>query len=149
MDRVIAEMRRPFRFAIVAIGLALLMAACAGAETPSSIDPTSSPSAPAGHDADGLLALADGSAGGPGITIDQAIAQAGSEPLLVNGALFIGPDGTVRLCSAIAESFPPQCGGTRLLVTGLDPASIPDLQAANGVRWAEQLQLFGTVTPGG
>ena len=97
-------------------------------------------------DADGTLQITEGSAGGPGITIDQAIGQGGAEPLLVNGALFIGPDGTVRLCSAIAESYPPQCGGARLEVIGLDIGSLPNLQEANGVRWADQVQLFGTVT---
>lgn len=103
------------------------------------------PAAPG--DADGMLEITEGSAGGPGITIDQAIGQGGPEPLLVNGALFIGPDGSARLCSAIAESFPPQCGGTRLEVIGLDIGSLPNLQEANGLRWADQVQLFGTVTP--
>jgi hypothetical protein len=142
-------MRRQPAFVILAVQLALFLAACAGPETPSSAEPTASPSAAGGQDADGTLRLADGSAGGPGITIEEAIAQAGSEPLLVNGALFIDAAGSARLCSAIAESFPPQCGGTRLLVSGLDPAAIPDLQEANGVRWAEQVQLFGTVTAPG
>lgn len=102
------------------------------------------PAAPG--DADGTLQITEGSAGGPGITIDQAIGQAGAEPLLVNGALFIGPDGSARLCSAVAESFPPQCGGTRLEVIGLDIGSLPNLQEANGLRWADQVQLLGTVT---
>jgi len=65
--------------------------------------------------------------------------------VLVTGALFVDADGSVRLCDAIAESFPPQCGGSRLLVRGLDPATVPDLQEANGVRWAEQVQLLGTI----
>ena len=94
-----------------------------------------------------MIELVEGSAGGPGIGIVEAIDAAGADPLLVNGALFVDRDGTVLLCSVIAESFPPQCGGTRLRVEELDVASLPDLQEANGVRWVEALQLFGIVTP--
>jgi hypothetical protein len=87
---------------------------------------------------------------GPGISVEEAIARAGDgQGLLVNGALFIDPDGTARLCSAIAESFPPQCGGARLPVEGLDPAQVPDLQEENGQRWAESVQLFGVLEAGG
>lgn len=77
----------------------------------------------------------------------EALAHVGGEPVLVNGALFIDPDGALRLCEAIAESFPPQCGGARLEVEGLDPAG-QLLEEANGVRWAEAVQLFGRVVEG-
>ena len=103
-----------------------------------------SPGVGARGDVDGILTIAQGTASGPGISIDEAIGNAGAEPLLVNGALFIDPDGAVLLCNAIAESFPPQCGGTRLEIRGLDLASVPDLEEANGARWAEQVQLLGT-----
>lgn len=127
-----------------ALLVAFLLAACAGTAGDSD-DPTSEP--PPKGNADGILQIEPGTASGPGISIDEALGQAGTltGPLLVNGALFIAPDGTVLLCSAIAESFPPQCGGSRLLVRGLDPATVPDLQEANGVRWAEQVQLLGTI----
>ena len=125
-----------------ALLLAFVLAACAGTVGDSD-DPTSEP--PPKGNADGILQIEPGTASGPGISIDEALGQAGIGPLLINGALFVDPDGTVLLCSAIAESFPPQCGGSRLLVRGLDPASVPDLQEANGVRWAEQVQLLGTV----
>lgn len=95
------------------------------------------------------ITVVQGQADGPGISVDEAIARAGTEAVLVNGALFIDPDGVVRLCSAIAESFPPQCGGARLLVEGLDPAAVPDLQEANDVRWAERAQIYGAVSSGG
>ncbi len=128
---------------ISAILLALLLAACGGAADVSDA-PVSQPPIKGG-DADGILQIAQGIADGPGISIEEAIGQAGTGPLLINGSLFVDPDGTVLLCSAIAESFPPQCGGTRLSVRGLDLESMPDLQEANGVRWAEQVQLLGTV----
>jgi hypothetical protein len=139
------------RWPIASAVLAVILVGCAtavGSPEASARAPLRSDSeAPAvPGDADGTMEIIGGSAGGPGITIDEAIAQGGGEALLVNGALLIDPAGTVRLCSLMAESFPPQCGGTRLQVMGLDIGSLPNLQEANGVRWADQIQLFGTVT---
>jgi hypothetical protein len=128
------------------IGLAfvlVLLTACASTGDA----PSTNGSTGTGADADGILNIAAGStAVGPGISIEEAIGNGGGQPLLVNGALFVDPEGVVLLCDAIAESFPPQCGGLRLEVRGLDLASLPDLEEANGVRWAEQVQLLGTVT---
>ena len=67
----------------------------------------------------------------------------------MNGSLFVDAEGTVLLCSAIAESFPPQCGGSRLVVDGLDLDVLADVQEANGVRWVDQLQLLGLVSVSG
>ena len=63
----------------------------------------------------------------------------------MTGALFVDADGTVRLCDAIAESFPPQCGGDRIVVEGLDLAAVGDLQTEGDVSWAENVTLFGSV----
>lgn len=87
-------------------------------------------------------------ADGPGISVADALGQAGGEGVLVNGTLFIDADGSARLCDAIAESFPPQCGGARLIVENLDPTMVPELQEQDGVRWAESVQLFGTIRAG-
>jgi hypothetical protein len=94
-----------------------------------------------------ILVTADGGPGdGPGLSVAEALTHGPTDDLVtVTGALFVDPDGTVRLCDAIAESFPPQCGGDRIVVTGLDLADIPDLQGENGVRWAESATLFGSV----
>jgi hypothetical protein len=94
------------------------------------------------------ITVASGHADGPGISVEDALERGGTEAVLVNGALFVDPDGTVRLCSAIAESFPPQCGGTSLRVIGLDPSAVPDLEEANGVRWVERMQVYGVVSAG-
>ena len=129
--------------------LLALLAACASSDDATTTDPGSTADDPgsACSDADGVLTIAEGIGDGPGISVEEAIGSTGDAPLLVNGALFVDPHGRVLLCGAIAESFPPQCGGTRLEVRGLDLASLPDLQEENGVRWAEQVQLLGTVTP--
>jgi len=94
-----------------------------------------------------LLVVADGGAGeGPGISVADAVAHGPTDDLVsVSGALFVDPDGIVRLCDAIAESFPPQCGGASIEVSGLDLSTVADIQEANGVRWAESIVLFGSV----
>jgi hypothetical protein len=135
------------RLASLTLLLAVL-GACASTGDAPSTDPGSTGTDPGGaaRDADGILNIAPGIEDGPGISIEEAIGNGGAQPLLVNGALFVDAEGRVLLCDAIAESFPPQCAGTRLEVRGLELASLPDLQEENGVRWAEQVQLLGTVT---
>ena len=97
---------------------------------------------PPGGDA-GATTLGDG----PGISIADALATTLSGPLLVNGALVI-VDGAVRLCSALAESFPPQCGGDSIPVVGLDITTL-DLQIEGNVSWTnDHVQLLGTVHDG-
>jgi hypothetical protein len=125
--------------------VALLLVACtAGPDAP--VDDDDPVPAPTGPSADAVLVIEEGAAvGGPGITVSEALQQIGGEPVLVNGSLFIDAEGEILLCDAIAESFPPQCGGRRLLVENLDPARVPDLQEANGVRWAEGVTLLGSV----
>ena len=127
----------------------VLLAGCTQSPAPS---PTTAPPSTDGRpDADGTLEIVEGTASGPGISIDEALQQASTVtgPLLVNGSLFVDPDGTVLLCSAMAESFPPQCGGSRLLVGGLDLDGLADAQEANGVRWVDQVQLLGLVSASG
>lgn len=72
---------------------ALLLAACA-TESPSS---TPSP--------------------GDAVPIVEAVAGDVQGPFLVSGYYLAGPDGQ-RLCEALAESFPPQCGGTSVILDG-------------------------------
>ena len=117
----------------------LLLAACAA----QGVDST--PTAPVG---DGFtLVIVDGEPGDePGISVAQALGHGPTDDIVaVTGALFIDADGTVRLCDAIAESFPPQCGGERIIVEGLDLANVTGLEEANGVRWAEGVTLLGSV----
>jgi hypothetical protein len=116
----------------------LLLAACAAEP------PAATPSAPT--DEGWTLVITDGEPGaGPGISVSEALTHGPTDDIvLVTGALFVNADGTVLLCDAIAESFPPQCGGDRIAVDGLDLATV-ELEEANGVRWAEGVVLLGSV----
>jgi predicted small secreted protein len=111
---------------------ATALAACGGDDTDDGAGATTTPGAPAG----------------PGISIDEALESDSAEPLLVNGNLLI-VDGQARLCSALAESFPPQCGGASLLVTGLDIAQVDGLMVEGDVMWTDRpTRLAGVVADG-
>jgi hypothetical protein len=102
------------------------------------------PTAPGPANQQGILDVQSAHGDGPGISIEAALAKPG-QLLLVNGALFIGSDGTAWLCSLEAESYPPQCGGSRLKVLHLERASLPALKSASGMRWLDSAQLLGTI----
>ena len=119
-------MRRPF------LVLILLLAACDTATPLPSADP--------------VLVIVDGAVEGPGMTVAEALGHQPTDDIVtVSGALFVDADGTVLLCDAIAESFPPQCGGERIRVEGLDVAAVPGLQTEGEVSWAEGVTLLGSV----
>lgn len=115
-----------------ALALVLLLVAC-GMTVPA---PSSEP----------VLVIVEGPVDGPGLTVAEALRHQPTDDIVtVSGALFVSPDGTVLLCDAIAESFPPQCGGERIRVTGLDLEAVPGLQTEGQVSWAEGITLLGSV----
>ena len=134
---------------LIAVILVIGLVACAagspsteGPDTPVGDNPGATPAEQPG--VDGTLTVSEEAVDGPAVEIRTALAS-GGEPVRVAGALFVDGSGTVLLCSALAESFPPQCGGERLRVVGLDPATVEGLQEAGAVRWAEGVELKGTV----
>ena len=80
---------------------------------------------------------------GPGISVADALDSESGEPLLVNGFLFVGKDGTVTLASAMAESLPPVPGGDQLFVEGLDIDGY-QLSERQGEMWTDgPVQVLG------
>jgi hypothetical protein len=78
------------------------------------------------------------------LSVAQAVAV-GEGDVLVEGPLWAKGD-DVRLCDAVAESYPPQCPSGYLEVRGLDLATVKDLKEASGVRWTEHiLRLQGVL----
>jgi hypothetical protein len=70
--------------------------------------------------------------------VQEALESDAEGPLLVSGALVARGD-DVRLCSALAESYPPQCGQPSLRVENVDFATIDGpISEAEGVTWTEQ-----------
>jgi hypothetical protein len=94
----------------------------------------------------------DGAAGamlaGSGIGVAEIPTAPAGEILAVRAFVVIAPDGSARLCDALAESDPPQCGGASIPVTGL-PDGFLDLRSSQGVRWTDApAQLLGRVRDG-
>ncbi|MBA2633407.1 MAG: hypothetical protein H0U86_10480 [Chloroflexi bacterium] len=104
-----------------------------------------------------ITVIGGGAVGGPGASIDDALANSGSEPMLVNGVLLMDLDGVIWLCESVDESAsPPECGEPRLRVADYpeggaewDPSSaeMTGLQEQDGVLWLEGNQVFGVVRP--
>jgi hypothetical protein len=104
---------------------------------------TPTPTATAGNGEGGAAGTIP-SAMGPGISVTEALAS-DQGPLLVNGYLVITAEGA-RLCEALAESFPPQCGGASLAVDEPDPSALDQLTTEGDVAWSEdQVQLLGMI----
>jgi hypothetical protein len=78
----------------------------------------------------------------PEVTVEEAL-ERGDGHYAISGALFV-ESGAVRLCGAIAESYPPQCGRPWLTVESLDLERIALQQAeGNDVRWSESVTIEG------
>jgi hypothetical protein len=132
------------RTVLLVTALALLLVACGGTDGDASL--SADPGANGGGTGEPVLVIADGEPTESGMSVADALGHQATDDLVtVTGALFVGADGTVELCDAIAESFPPQCGGDRIVVEGLDLDSVDDLQTEGDVAWAEGVTLFGSV----
>ena len=93
-----------------------------------------------------VLVIADGGGDEPGVTVGEALGHQATDDLVsVTGSLVVGADGTVMLCEALAESFPPQCGGERITVEGLDPSAVAGLETEGDISWSDSVTLFGSV----
>jgi hypothetical protein len=115
---------------------AAVLVGCGGEDRP-----TSDPTTPTPTQSTGLAA-------GPGVSIQEAIDSDLDGALLVNGNL-LAQGGEVRLCSALAESFPPQCGGASLVVEGLKLEEVDGLITEGEVSWTDRpIQLLGVVEDG-
>jgi hypothetical protein len=57
-------------------------------------------------------------------------------PAGVTGSLLANGD-DVKLCAALAESFPPQCGGESIRVVGLDLDTLDGLTTEGEVTWSD------------
>ena len=122
------------------IAVALLASACGGGGSSS---PTAPPPA-----ATGAAPSAGAPIAGGGLSVEEALASTLAGPLMVTGNLVAAHD-EVRLCSALLESYPPQCGGASLLVQGLDLTTVEGLQTVAGVSWTDgRVSLLGDVANG-
>ncbi|MCP4966996.1 MAG: hypothetical protein GY926_17410 [bacterium] len=58
-------------------------------------------------------------------------------------------DGVIRLCEALAESFPPQCGGASITITSSEQIDPDDLQNEGSLTWTDKgVTVFGEMVDG-
>ena len=70
------------------------------------------------------------------ITVQQLIERSADTPIATQGLLYVVND-VARLCGAILESYPPQCGEPSVELVGLDLAAVDGVTADEGVAWKE------------
>jgi len=126
------------------IGVAALMVialACANGAEPDEAPTPASPTA-------GGTTPTDSSP--PPVTeISQALEAAEGSEVTVSGHLIADSDGNTRLCSVLAESLPPQCGGDRINLLGFDASSVPNSktpQRPSEIQTAKWTDSYITVT---
>jgi hypothetical protein len=78
----------------------------------------------------------DSAAAADTLTVEQALARAEGE-VAVTGTIYAEGD-DVRLCDALAESYPPQCPGRFLRLEGFDLGSVQGLSRERDIVWGDQ-----------
>lgn len=117
-------------------GLAVFaLVSCGGSDSPED-GGSSTPSS--------VVATADGDTLTVGELLD-AEDQGRSGHNVVVVAMLVDDGSGMRMCEALAESFPPQCGGRSIEVMNPDVIEV-DFTEDQGVRWSEgPVSLFGWV----
>lgn len=137
--------RRPVLLALTLLAVVGLVAACGDDDDVATGDDAPAPTDDAG----------DGAAAGgtrpASISPREALGLAEGTPVVVLGNLFADGDGW-RICSELAESFPPQCPVDGALVVvnpdELPPAATAALTEEGEVRWTDQQVEIGGVRDG-
>lgn len=90
----------------------------------------------------------DTSTGAAPITVQQLLERSADTPIAVQGFLYA--DGTsVRLCDAVLESYPPQCGGAAVELSGLDVSTVDGTTTEGSITWREGAVLLVQYSPDG
>ncbi len=82
-------------------------------------------------------ASSSGMIAGEGLSVSEALQSDATGPLAVRG-FFLDDGSGPRLCEALAESFPPQCGGASVAIDGLTGDDLGPLQSAGNTTWSDQ-----------
>jgi hypothetical protein len=139
------DVERAMRLLLAAPALVLLFAGCSQSGG-DDVEPRAPPAPPAASRTP--PAPPPTSATGPGLTVSAALRDDVGGPLLVRGLLYES-EGEIRLCEALAESYPPQCGGAWLVVQGISLSDVEGVQTAGGVSWTDnEVKLRGEIEKG-
>jgi hypothetical protein len=81
-----------------------------------------------------VMTVSDAAAATGQVTVTGFVVQSGDE---------------ARLCEALAESFPPQCGGASIILSNLDQIDPDSLQNEGEVTWTDYaVTVFGEMADG-
>jgi hypothetical protein len=81
-----------------------------------------------------------------GLSVSEAIAYDESQPVAVHGHV-VRTSESAQLCEALAESYPPQCGGANLILVNPNATDDLTLLEDGDVQWSPDIVvLIGTVT---
>lgn len=124
---------------LLSVLAALVLGGCGGSDDSSSSDAT-------GTSASDSTPVSQGAPiPGGGLSVQEAIDSDLDGPLMVRGYL-IERDGELRLCEAILESSPPQCGDPSLRVEGPAPAASEERVSLLGDVEGETITVSATAT---
>jgi hypothetical protein len=140
-------MERPLSPALVPALLLLLLTACgADASDPAGVDgaggtdgAVASACLEGAEDCDDIPTGTGGPQSGAdgSVPVAEAVAAGIDGPFLMSG-FYLAAGDDARLCEALAESFPPQCGGASIR---LDPGDVPEgatTTTEGEVTWSEE-----------
>ncbi len=84
----------------------------------------------------------------PGVPIATAAGTPIDGGFVITG-FYVSDGNGVRLCEALAESYPPQCGGASIPFDNTAGADLGVLSVEQGVTWSEQpILVEGSVVDG-
>lgn len=85
---------------------------------------------------------------GGGLSVADALSSDVDGPIAVFGFVVQGADGA-RLCDALAESFPPQCGGAAIDLSDISTIDVDQLKSEQGVTWTDAaVTVIGEIVGG-
>jgi len=83
-----------------------------------------------------------------GLTVSEALTTDATGTIAVQGFLVADASGA-RLCEALAESYPPQCGGASIPVVNYEEVLSVPFGSAEGVTWTDvSVSLLGEIIDG-
>jgi len=110
-------------------------------DTPTDLEPQDLPSGGSAVANDGLVV-------GGGLTVTEALETDAEGVVAVQGFLVINGE-QAQLCEALAESFPPQCGGASVLLDSIDQFDPDELVTEGDVAWTDlPVTIVGEVHSG-
>ena len=81
--------------------------------------------------------------------VEEAVARGARGDVRLSGFLVGRIEGDLRLCAEMLQSYPPQCGGSSVVVRGLRRADIRNLRSDQGGLWSDgEVELAGSLESG-